>query len=78
MTRASKPAVRYVTRAIKWPPDLWSQLAECVPQRERSEFIRKAVKDALYERGAERLKHYYETDPDVQAWTNCVGTDVDE
>jgi metal-responsive CopG/Arc/MetJ family transcriptional regulator len=69
-TRGTRKPVeeKFITRTLKWPPELWSEVEEHVPERERSEFIRQAVKDALMRRAAERLRSYYATDPEVVEW----------
>jgi quinolinate synthase len=58
---------------MKWPPELWMEVEANVPERERSEFIRQAVKDALLRRAAERLQHYYATDPEAVEWAEFAG-----
>jgi hypothetical protein len=61
------PEQGYVTKAIKWPPALWQEVEARIPERERSAFIRQAVKDALLRRAAERLQDFYATDPETVA-----------
>jgi hypothetical protein len=63
---------------MKWPPELWREVEARIPERERSAFIRRAVKDALLRRAAERLQHYYATDPETVAWGEFIGDDLDE
>jgi hypothetical protein len=72
------PEERFVTKAMKWPPDLWREVETRIPERERSAFIRRAVKDALLRRAAERLQSFYATDPETVAWGEFVGDDTDE
>jgi hypothetical protein len=63
---------------MKWPPELWSEVEASIPERERSAFIRQAVKDALLRRAAERLQHYYATDPEAVEWAEFAGDSLDE
>jgi hypothetical protein len=63
---------------MRWPPELWTEVEERIPERERSAFIRQAVKDALLRRAAERLQYYYATDPVTVAWAEFVGGDWQE
>jgi hypothetical protein len=72
------PDERYITRAVKWPPELWKEVEERIPERERSAFVRQAVKDALLRRAAERLQHYYATDPEAVEWAEFAGDSLDE
>ena len=72
------PGDKYVTKAMKWPPELWLEVVENIPERERSAFIRQAVKDALLRRAAERLQHYYATDPEAVEWAEFAGDSLDE
>jgi hypothetical protein len=69
---------KFITKTLKWPPDLWSEVEAHIPERERSEFIRQAVKDAVFRRSAERLRDYYATDPEVVEWADFVGEAPDE
>jgi hypothetical protein len=71
------PGEKFVTKPIKWPPDLWREVEARVPEGERSEFIRQAVRDALLRRAAERLKGYYATDPEAVEWAEFVGDESD-
>lgn len=68
----------YVTRAMKWPPWLWSLLEERVPERERSAFVRRAVEQGLLQEGALRAQHYYATDREAKDWTDFVGDTRDQ
>ena len=72
------PGEKFITRTLRWPPELWSEVEEHIPERERSEFIRQAVRDALFRRAAERLRDYYATDPEVVEWADFVGGAPDE
>lgn len=72
------PDEKYVTRSMKWSPELWAEVEEQIPERERSAFIRQAVKEALFRRAAERLREYYATDPEVAEWADFVGEPPDE
>jgi hypothetical protein len=82
MTRSKRPepsqGKHYITRPIKWPTDFWREVEERIPEQERSEFIRQAVQDALLRRAAERLQHFYATDPETVGWGEFVGDDPDE
>jgi hypothetical protein len=69
---------RFITRAIKWPPELWTEVEQRIPERERSAFIRQAVKDALIRRAAERLRAYYAEDPEAVEWAEFAGDTLDE
>jgi hypothetical protein len=69
---------RYIIPPIKWPTELWRQVEERIPEQDRSEFVRQAVQEALLRRAAERLQHFYATDPETVAWGEFVGDDPDE
>lgn len=69
------PTERYVTKAMRWPPELWAEIEELVPERERAAFIRHAVKEALLRRAAERLVGFYASDPETADWADFVGDD---
>jgi Arc/MetJ-type ribon-helix-helix transcriptional regulator/DNA-binding CsgD family transcriptional regulator len=60
-------------RQVKLPPDLWAAVEERVPSRERSAFIRQAVRDALLRRAAEKLQTYYSTDQEALEWAAFAG-----
>jgi hypothetical protein len=48
MGRPPKPPGEVlVNRMMRWPPALWEELEELVPERQRSAFIRRAVERAL-------------------------------
>jgi hypothetical protein len=72
------PEQIYVTRSIRWPPELWTEVEARVPARERSAFIREAVKEALFRRAAERLQGYYSSDPEAVEWAEFAGEVSDE
>jgi metal-responsive CopG/Arc/MetJ family transcriptional regulator len=63
---------------MRWPPELWTEVERRIPERERSEFVRQAVKDALLRRAAERLQNYYATDPEAIEWAEFAGDTPDE
>lgn len=53
-------------RMMRWPPSLWRELEELVPDRQRSRFIRRAVEKAL---AAERRRQAKATQATAdQAW----------
>jgi hypothetical protein len=61
---------------MRWPPELWAEIEELVPERERSLFIRRAVKEALLRRAAERLVSFYSSDPETVEWSEFIGDDA--
>jgi hypothetical protein len=82
MSRPAQPrkpkAERSVTKAIRWPPELWAEIEALVPERERAPFIRRAMRAALMRRAAERLVGFYATDVETVEWSEFVGDDPDE
>lgn len=63
---------------MRWPPELWAEIEEFVPERERAMFIRKAVKEALLRRAAACLVGFYTTDTVAREWADFVGEEPDE
>jgi hypothetical protein len=72
--RIANPMKRtYVTRTIRWPEELWASITASIPPGERSAFVRDAVRDALLRRAAERLRRYYDLEPEAIEWAAFAG-----
>jgi uncharacterized protein (DUF433 family) len=48
--RPPKPEKRYIFKTIRFPPDLWRELEEAVPQGERSAVVQEGLRRELMRR----------------------------
>jgi hypothetical protein len=65
-------------RTVSIPADLWSAVEVAVPPEGRSAFVGRAIRKPLLSLAAERLKDYYETDPEVAEWLEIIEVVEDE
>jgi len=69
---------RFIARQIRFQPGLWRELERRVSARERSAFIRQALRAALLRRAAEALRDYYGADAEAREWAAFAGDTPDE
>ena len=48
-----KPETRFVKWMVRFPPDLLAELQAAMPEGDRAEFVRQAVREKLARRGVQ-------------------------